>query len=148
MFYGEFQHTVDSKGRLSIPVKYRDYLNLHSNNTVIMAAAIGDPCLQAYPLPEWEAFVKKVEELPVMEDGILNFRRFLYSNATECLLDGQGRILIPPSLRNHVELNGNAVVVGLHNKFEVWGLPRWQEKKAAILADPVAIKETLSRLRV
>ncbi|HLG22874.1 MAG TPA: division/cell wall cluster transcriptional repressor MraZ, partial [Candidatus Manganitrophaceae bacterium] len=98
MFLGRFQHAIDSKGRLSIPVKFREVLNSHSNGTVIITTDF-DRCLTAYPLQEWNLIAEKVKKLPMMDKGVKNFLRFFYSWASECLLDKQGRILIPPPLR-------------------------------------------------
>lgn len=145
MFLGRFHHTIDSKGRLSIPVKFREFLNSHSNGTVIMTTDL-DSCLAAYPLKEWNSMTEKAKKLPTMDKGVKNFLRFFYSRATECPLDKQGRILIPPPLREYAGLEGDTIVVGIENKFEIWNPGKWQQNEALVSENAGKIQETLASL--
>ena len=145
MFLGKFHHTIDSKGRLSIPVKFREFLNAHSNGTVIMTTDL-DLCLAVYPLKAWNAVTEKANLLPTMDPAAKNFLRFFYSRATECLLDKQGRILIPPILREYAGLEGEAVVAGIDNKFEIWNPRKWQHHEALLSENAGKIQQTLAGL--
>lgn len=145
MFLGRFQHTIDEKGRLNIPVKFREFLNTHSNGTVIVTTDL-DPCLAVYPLKEWNAMIEKAKKLPTMDKGVKNFLRFFYSRATECPLDKQGRVLLPPPLREYAQLEGDTVVVGVEYKFEIWNPRKWQENEALVTENAGRIQETLASL--
>ncbi|MBI3802309.1 MAG: division/cell wall cluster transcriptional repressor MraZ [Nitrospirae bacterium] len=145
MFLGKFQHTIDSKGRLSVPVKFRELLNAHSNGTVIITSDL-DPCLAAYPLPEWNLMIEKAKKLPTMDRGVKNFLRFFYSRATECPLDKQGRILLPPALREYAQVTADVVMVGLENKFEIWHPQKWQDNEALVTENTDQIQEALASL--
>lgn len=122
MFMGEYRHTVDSKGRLIIPAKFRDELGPQFVITRGM-----DGCLFGYPLTEWNNLEEKLRQLPLTKKNARAFVRFFYSAATECEFDKQGRINIPKTLRTHAALNKKCVVVGVSNRFEIWSEERWDE---------------------
>jgi MraZ protein len=145
VFLGKFHHTIDSKGRLSIPVKFREFLNADSSGTVIMTTDL-DFCLAVYPLKAWNSVTEKAKMLPTMDPAAKNFLRFFYSRATECLLDKQGRILIPPTLREYAGLDGEAVVAGIENKFEIWNPIKWQQHEALLSENAGKIQQTLASL--
>ncbi len=145
VFLGTFHHALDSKGRLSIPVKFREILNTESNGTIVITTDL-DLCLAAYPTHEWQSFMEKAKKLPTMDKGVKRFFRFLFSSASECFLDKQGRVLIPPNLREYAGLNGNAVVVGGGNKFEVWNPGKWEESEALVSENASQIQDTLAEL--
>src|SRR5690606_29789348 len=110
MFMGEYQHSIDEKGRMIIPAKFRDALG----TTFVMTRGL-DNCLFIYPMDEWAVMVQKLKALPLMKADARAFTRFFLSGATECELDKQGRINIPSNLREHAKLGGNAVVIGVSN---------------------------------
>ncbi|MFY9269727.1 MAG: division/cell wall cluster transcriptional repressor MraZ [Candidatus Manganitrophaceae bacterium] len=147
MFLGKFEHTIDSKGRLSIPGKFRELLNTYSNGTVVVTTDL-DPCLAAYPLQEWELMIEKVKKLPTMDRGVKNFLRVFYSRATECQIDKQGRVLIPPTLREYAQINGDVVIVGIENKFEIWNPEKWRENELSVSENTATIQEAMARLGV
>jgi len=89
---------------------------------------------------------EKAKKLPTMDKGVKNFLRFLYSRATECPLDKQGRILIPPPLREYAGLDGDTIVVGIENKFEVWNPGKWERNEALVSENAGKIQETLASL--
>ena len=122
MFMGEYRHTVDTKGRLIIPAKFRDELGPEFVITRGM-----DGCLFGYPLTEWNNLEEKLRQLPLTKKNARAFVRFFYSAATECEFDKQGRINIPKALRTHAALDKKCVVVGVSNRFEIWSEERWNE---------------------
>lgn len=145
VFLGKFHHAIDSKGRLSIPVRFRETLNADSNGTIIMTTDL-DTCLAAYPLQEWHSMMEKAKRFPTMDRGVKDFLRFLYSSASECPLDKQGRVLIPPSLREYAGLNGDTIVVGGGTKFEIWNPRKWEEHEAKVSENTDKIRDALSSL--
>ena len=120
MFIGEYQHTLDSKGRLIIPSKFRDNLGLE----FIMTKGL-DNCLFVYPKEEWKALEEKLRTLPLTNRDARAFVRFFFSGATECILDKQGRILIPNNLREHAKLVKDAVIIGVSSRIEIWSKEEW-----------------------
>lgn len=105
-----------------------------------------DFCLAVYPLKAWNSVTEKAKMLPTMDPAAKNFLRFFYSRATECLLDKQGRILIPPTLREYAGLDGEAVVAGIENKFEIWNPIKWQQHEALLSENAGKIQQTLASL--
>lgn len=126
-FRGRYTHTIDTKGRVSIPSRFREVLASRGQNTFIITNDL-DPCLVAYPLEEWFELEKKLQALPSFLPEAVQFRRFFLSGAQECTFDGQGRILIPASLREHALLDKEALFVGLIEKFEIWSPALWRPK--------------------
>ncbi|KRK46294.1 division/cell wall cluster transcriptional repressor MraZ [Dellaglioa algida] len=120
MFMGEFKHTLDTKGRLIIPAKFREELG---DKFVITRGM--DGCLFGYTQTEWALLEDNLKTLPLTKKDSRAFVRFLYSAATECEFDKQGRINIPASLREHADLEKKCVLVGVSNRFEVWSEDRW-----------------------
>jgi len=120
MFIGEYQHTVDSKGRLIIPSKFRESLGAE----FIMTKGL-DNCLFVYPQEEWKALEEKLRKLPLTNRDARAFVRFFFSGATECVLDKQGRVLIPNNLREHAKLVKDAVIIGVASRIEIWSKEEW-----------------------
>lgn len=124
MFRGRFHYNIDTKGRLSIPSKFREVLSGNSDERLIITNF--DQCLWAYPFPEWQELERKVAELPQFLDEVRSLQRVFISAATECPLDKQGRILIPPSLREYAAINRDVIVVGMTKRIEIWAKERWE----------------------
>ncbi|KRL99912.1 division/cell wall cluster transcriptional repressor MraZ [Liquorilactobacillus satsumensis] len=122
MFMGEFRHTIDEKGRLIIPAKFREDLG---EKFVITRGM--DGCLFGYPQNEWDKLEQKLQKLPLTKKDARAFVRFFYSAATECEFDKQGRISVPKPLREHAALDKKCVVVGVSNRFEIWAQTRWDD---------------------
>ena len=99
MFRGRFEHTIDAKGRISLPAKYREILSSNYNDRLILTNF--DSCLVAYPFEEWITLEEKFKQHSIMEDDVQTFMHYFISGATECAIDKLGRILIPPVLRKH-----------------------------------------------
>ena len=125
MFRGRFVHTIDAKGRISIPSKFREVLKKDYDERLVVANYEGG--LIAYPIIEWEALEAKLRDKPKMKKEIKAFLRFFYSSAVECSLDRQGRILIPPTLRDYAKLEKDVISIGTQNTFEIWSRVKWAE---------------------
>ncbi len=115
MFMGEFQHSIDAKGRLIVPSKLREKLG----EKFVVTRGL-DGCLFGYPLSEWEKLEEKLNEMPLAEKGGSDICPSFYSAATECEIDKQGRINIPVTLRNHADLTKSCVIIGVSNRIENW----------------------------
>jgi MraZ protein len=122
MFTGEHQHSFDAKGRLIMPVKYRAQLGERCIATKGM-----DRSLFVFPLDEWGNLEQKLRKLPLTNPDARAFTRFFFSGATECELDPQGRILVPPSLREYAGLRREVTVIGALTRIEIWDRERWTE---------------------
>lgn len=120
MFIGEYQHSIDSKGRIIIPSKFRDDLG----PIFIMTKGL-DNCLFVYPKNEWQVLEEKLKSLPLTNRDARAFVRFFFAGATECELDKQGRILIPSNLREHSKLEKEAVIIGVSTRVEIWSKSEW-----------------------
>jgi MraZ protein len=123
MFRGRYEHQIDAKGRLSVPSRFRDVLASASDGKLIITNF--DECLWAFALPEWAELERKVAALPQFMDEVKALQRVFISAAVECPIDRQGRILIPPTLREYAGLLRDVVVVGMTRRFEVWAKERW-----------------------
>lgn len=122
---GEYQHTLDTKQRLIIPVKFRDQLG----SQFVVTRGL-DGCLFGYPMSEWQLLEQKLKALPLTKRDARAFVRFLYSAATVCTLDKQGRINIPDPLVKYADLSKKCMVVGVSNRLEIWDSDRWDAYNA------------------
>ena len=129
MFRGSFEHTVDAKGRVSVPSRFREILVDHYDDRLVLALDY-DRCLTVYPLEEWERLEEKIKNLPMMQKEVKEFMRFFFSTATECELDKQGRILIPPPLRERAGIHKNVLLIGIINKVEIWDTHAWEARNS------------------
>lgn len=130
---GEYQHTVDTKGRLFLPAKFREELG----ETVVFTKGL-DACLFGYSLSEWSVLEEKLKKLPLAKPEARAFARFFFAGAAEIGYDKQGRILLPPVLREHARLEKEVVVIGVSNRIEIWSQDAWQaynEALAPIVSD-------------
>lgn len=125
MFRGRYEHGVDSKGRLAIPAKFREILTAKYDEKLIITHF--EQCLWAYPLPVWQEFERKIVQLPQFLEEVKVLQRAFVSAAQECPLDKQGRILLPPTLRDYAGLKGPAVLVGMTQRIEIWAKDRWEK---------------------
>ncbi|MFE6167236.1 division/cell wall cluster transcriptional repressor MraZ [Viridibacillus arvi] len=121
MFMGEYQHSIDAKGRLIIPAKFREHL---TEGFVITRGL--DNCLFGYPILEWRKLEEKLKQLPVTKKDARAFTRFFFSGATEVEVDKQGRINIPSNLLTHANVQKDCVVLGVSNRIEIWAKESWQ----------------------
>ncbi|KKM12280.1 cell division protein MraZ [Clostridiales bacterium PH28_bin88] len=122
MFMGEFQHSIDEKGRMIVPARFRDGLGDH----FVITKGL-DNCLFVYPMEEWLVLEEKLRALPFTKADARAFVRFFLSGATECELDRQGRILLPANLREYAQLDKDVVVIGVSSRVEIWSKVVWEE---------------------
>jgi MraZ protein len=136
VFRGVSHLSLDSKGRLAVPAKHRESLASEGDGRVILTA---DPshCLLVYPLAEWEPIQKRLMALSSFNAKIRGLQRLLVGHADDVELDGSGRILVPPALRQYAALDKRVVLVGQGNKFELWDEARWLEQTAQTVAFPI-----------
>jgi MraZ protein len=125
MFLGEYAHTIDDKGRLTLPAKYRAELAAG----VVVTRGI-DKCLSVYPLTEWQRVSERVNNLPITDVQAREFRRLLFAGANDAELDKQGRVLLPQYLREYAGLDGNVIVAGLNTHLEIWAPDAWNAIRA------------------
>jgi MraZ protein len=128
MYRGASSISIDSKGRLAIPTKFRDMLVAECQGEMICTIDLHQPCLLLYPLTEWEEVEAKLRKLSSMNPHERRVQRLLLGHASECKLDGNGRTLINGPLRAHASLEKNIMLVGQLNKFEIWDEAIWQEQ--------------------
>jgi len=133
VFRGVNALNLDAKGRMAMPTKYRERLKVHCNGQLVITVD-RDHCLLIYPLPEWEEIERKLVHLPNLDKQTRLLQRLLIGHATECELDGQNRILLPPPLRDFAALDKRVVLIGQGNKFELWDEQTWNERRDKWLA--------------
>lgn len=139
MFMGEYSHTIDAKGRLIIPVKFREDLGAQ----FVLTRGL-DGCLSIYSQMQWCHLEEKLRALPLNNKNARTFTRFFVSGATQCELDKQGRILIPATLREYAGLGKDVVLCGCNDKIEVWSKERWM--KNSDFEDIDAIAEDMAQM--
>lgn len=146
MFRGRSLHSIDAKGRIRIPSRFREILRHHFDDRLILTNL--DRCLIAYPLAEWEKIEQKFAELSLVRQDVKAFQRFFISGATECGFDKQGRILIPQTLREQAQLDREAVLAGMVKSFEIWSKPLWDEEIKTSHENFAQITSTLAELGI
>ena len=143
MFIGEYQHNIDQKGRIAVPVKFRSRLGAGA----IVTRGL-DHCLFLFTEGEWQELAKKLMALPLSQGNSRAFVRLMMAGAAQVDLDGQGRILLPDYLRQYASLKKEAVVAGLYNRIEVWDKEKWQEYKTKTESASDEIAERLGELGI
>lgn len=143
MFIGEYQHTIDHKGRMAIPAKFRKGL---AKGAVVTRGI--DNCLFLYPMSEWEDLAEKLKKLPINQANARAFVRLMFAGATDVQINSQGRILIPEYLRKYAGLNKKAIIAGLYNRIEIWAQEKWQIYKSNTERASENIAEQLGDLGV
>lgn len=138
MFIGQFQHSLDQKGRLIIPSKFRETLG----QSFVLTKGL-DGCLFVYPRDEWAVLEQKLKTLPFTQKDARAFIRFFFAGATEAEMDKQGRILIPPQLREHAHIEKDVVIIGVSNRVEIWSQEQWEAYNAKAAESYEDIAETL-----
>lgn len=141
MFIGEYNHSLDSKGRIIIPAKFRD--ELHSS--FILTRGF-DGCLTIYSLEQWDKLFEEVNKLPTTKRDARQYIRMLSVNASECVLDNQGRIQIPQYLQDAVGIKKECVVNGVNDHIEIWDKAAWQEYFSAASESFEEVAENLNDL--
>ncbi len=142
MFTGEYRHTVDDKGRIAVPAKFRVQLGAGA-----VVSRWLDACLAIHTEQGWEALAAKVAALPITDQSARRFQRLIFAGAAEVELDRQGRILLPAYLREHIDLGNEAVVVGSRDHAEIWVPSTWATY-AQGLEDPDELAEAFQGLGI
>lgn len=119
---GEYQHSLDDKGRVTIPAKFRELLG----SSFVITRGL-DQCLFVYPMNEWQILEQKLKSLSLMKSDARAFTRFFFSGATECEWDKQGRVNLPGNLRQYAKLEKECVVLGVSSRVEIWSKDTWEE---------------------
>jgi MraZ protein len=145
MWQGQFEHAIDAKGRTSLPARFRDALSAEGDDRFVLTSAL-DPCLVAYPLAEWRAFEEKLARLPRFDPNVVKLRRLYVSAAVEVSFDGQGRILVPPSLRSYAALEKDVLWAGMGRHAELWSRDRWTRATETTEAERQALATKLGEL--
>jgi len=143
LFYGEYQHTVDSKGRVIIPSRFREGLG----ESFILTKGLDD-CLFAYSRDEWSNLESKLKTLPLSSKDARAFIRFFFSGATECEVDKQGRILIPQNLRDYAGLEKDVCIIGVSTRVEIWDKAKWESYSSNEDLSPDKIAEKMEQLGI
>ncbi|MCX6786063.1 MAG: division/cell wall cluster transcriptional repressor MraZ [Candidatus Komeilibacteria bacterium] len=143
MFIGEYQHTIDEKGRLAVPAKFRAEL---AHGAVVTRGL--DNCLFLYPKKDWQELAEKLVKLPISQSNTRAFSRLMLSGAMPAEMDKQGRVVLPDYLRKYATLNKKVIVTGLYNRLEIWDEAVWEKYKAATEKDSGNIAEALGELGV
>jgi MraZ protein len=125
VFRGRYEHTIDPKGRLSIPARYREELLARNVTTLVLTE--GDRCIWAYPLDAWEQLEERLRQQSQFSPDRRNIARVMVSSAKECPVDRAGRILVPPELRDFAGLKKDVVIAGVLESCEIWNRERWTE---------------------
>ena len=123
MLMGEYNHTLDAKGRIIIPVRIREQLG----ESFVVSKGL-DGCLFAFPSGEWEKLVNKIQALPLTDKNARKFSRYLLAGASETELDKQGRALLPQTLREAAKLEKDVVLCGVGNRMEIWSKEAWNNE--------------------
>ncbi len=145
MFRGRYDHTVDGKGRTSLPSRFRDVLAASGEVRLVVTTGL-DPCLVAYPLKEWTAFEDRLSALPQFDPMVANLRRIYVSGAVDCDVDRLGRLLVPQSLREHAGIDREVVWAGMGRHIELWSKARFDALRSEVLSDAEQRTEMARRL--
>jgi len=143
MFIGEYNHSIDAKGRMAIPVKMRGRL---SDGAVVTKGL--DNCLFVYPKEEWLKLAEKLANLPISDTKARAFARNVLAGAMELEFDKQGRVLLPTYLRAYASLGNQVIVAGLYNRIEIWNEKSWKEYKSNTDSNTEEINAHLSQFGI
>src|ERR1700684_2642060 len=135
MFRGATKITLDDKGRMVMPTRYREQIAELAQGKLVVTVD-RDQCLLIYPLPEWEQTERKLMSLPSLNPQARRLQRLMVGYATDLELDGHGRVLLPPELREFALLTRDAMLIGQGLRFELWDEARWNERRDEWLASP------------
>jgi len=147
LFRGTFEHTIDEKGRVSVPAKFRDMLQARDDDRLVITNfVIGTSrCLDVYPHAAWVQLEERLHARPQFNQRILHFQNYYFSAAQDCVLDKQGRILLPPTLRDYAGLKKDVVFTSAGAKFRIWDLATWKkvfrEAEKVIMERPEDLNE-------
>ena len=135
MFRGVQHINMDAKGRLAMPARQREPLLTQCAGQIVVTIDTQSACLAIYPLPEWERIEREIQNLPALKPAVKRFQRLMLGYATDLELDGNGRMLLPQSLREYAQLDKKLVLVGQGNKLELWSEVLWMAERDQALQD-------------
>lgn len=143
MFLGEYEHSVDVKGRLAVPAKFRSQLE-----SGLVVTRGFERCLQVYPISQWETLSEKVNALPVGQAEARTLRRILFAQAFDTELDKQGRMLLTAALREFAGIGDQAVIAGMGTHFEIWGKDGWAATLAELADESKNVSTVMASLGI
>jgi MraZ protein len=143
LLLGEYEHTIDDKGRITVPAKYRGRLAAG----LVVTKGI-DRCLWLFPMDVWEELSEKIRNLPLTNPRAREFRRQVFGNASDAVPDKQGRIILPPTLRSYGDIDSQAAIIGLHDHCEIWSPERWRIRQEQSDNEPEARAEHFASLGI
>lgn len=143
IFLGEYKHSIDSKGRLALPIKYRQALE----DGVVITRGL-DNCLFVYPKSDWQELAEKISKLPLTQANARAFSRLMLAGAIDAKLDKQGRVIMPEYLRNYASLKNKVTITGIYNRLEIWSRGRWGRYKKNAEENSLEIAERLPDLGI
>ena len=135
MFRGQFVHSIDAKGRISLPARFRDAIVADGDSRLVMTPSPRDPCLDVYPFNDWLELERKISDLPRFEQHVVRFRRIYVSRAIECEIDKSGRVLVSPDLRTRAKLEKEVLWAGMGRHIELWSRDLWEDATAELPED-------------
>lgn len=144
MFRGSFAHTVDPKGRVSVPARFRDLILSSNDDRVVLTnfESQSTPCIDVYPYAAWLSMEERFLARPQFNPKTQAFTEYYIAGAQECQMDKQGRVVLPPLLRSHAQLGEAVMITGAGAKFQIWDPPAWQQvfqrARKQIFQDPTA----------
>lgn len=138
MFLGEYQHTLDTKGRITVPSKFRDELGVK-----FVATKGLDNCIFLYPMEEWKRIEAKLHSLPFTRADVRSFARFFFSGASELEIDKQGRTVLPNNLRDYACIDKETVIIGVGSRVEIWSTENWATYNETSAGSYEALAESL-----
>lgn len=141
MFLGRFEHSIDAKGRLAVPAKFRGELS----DGLVVTRGI-DRCLSIYPVSQWKPLAEKVSNLSITDPNARNLRRMFFADAVDCELDKQGRVILPQHLREFAGMESEVIVLGINTYIEIWSAKNWLEVQTTVDNEGASIAERLANL--
>jgi MraZ protein len=135
MFRGINAITIDAKGRLALPARYRDTIDQSTKTPLVVTIDTEEACLLMYPITQWQLIEEKIQQLPSFNPMARRIQRLLIGHATELELDANGRVLLPSLLREYANLDKKVVMIGQGNKFELWDDAKWFAKRQQWLTE-------------
>lgn len=148
MFRGQYDHTLDTKGRVSLPARFREVLSEESIDAAdrVILTRTFQKCLVVYPFQQWTEFEDRIRKLPQFDPAVQRLKRVYIAGAVECSLDKHGRILVPSTMREYADLLRDVVWVGQLETIELWSQTRWQAAMDEALEDPKGLSQAMADL--
>ena len=141
MFLSSYTHSLDDKGRLTLPSKYRAELA----EGVVISIGI-DPCLWVLPLSKWQSLADRISAMSNANPEVRDFSRLMFANAMDAVPDRQGRVLLPTNLREYAKLDGESVIAGVNNRIEIWNPELWSKRMTDAKKDPEGLAKRLGSM--